>query len=277
MKSDAQHIEEPTNEELRVLTRRSALRLIGGAGFALIAGCATEEPGAATTSLATTTSTGAATTTPAVPSSTTTAIASSTTFGNAGTCVLIPEETAGPFPLDLSGNEQFFRTDITEGKEGVPMTLTLAIVDVNSDCAPLSGARVDLWHCDALGAYSGFQQQGVGTTKETFCRGIQLADASGQVSFQSIFPGWYEGRITHVHFQVFLESGVEATSQIAFPQEITDAVYAVEPYASKGPNTSVATIDRDMVFSDGSQYQMASITGGADTRLLATLLVGVAV
>ena len=276
MKSKAQQIEEPTNEELRVLTRRSALRLIGGAGLALVAGCASDEQGNATTSLATTTSTGAATATTAVPSPTTRAIASSPTFGNAGSCVLIPEETAGPFPLDLSEGEQFFRADITEGKEGVPMTLTLAIVDVNSDCAPLSGTRIDLWHCDALGAYSGFQQQGVDTNSETFCRGIQLADANGQVSF-TIFPGWYEGRITHIHFQVFLGSGLQATSQIAFPEEITDAVYAVEPYTSKGPNTSVASIDRDMVFSDGSQYQIAAITGGADTRLLATLLVGVAV
>jgi protocatechuate 3,4-dioxygenase beta subunit len=218
VKSEAQHIEEPTNEELRVLTRRSALRLLGGAGLALIAGCTTEEQGAATTSLATTTSTGPATTTTAVPKSTTTAVPSSTTFGNAGTCVLIPEETAGPFPLDLSESEQFFRSDITEGKEGVPMTLTMAIVDVNADCAPLSGARVDLWHCDALGAYSGFRQQGIDTTNETFCRGIQLADASGQVSFQTIFPGWYEGRITHVHFQVFLESGLVATSQLRSPR-----------------------------------------------------------
>ena len=277
MKSKAQQIEEPTNEELRVLTRRSALRLMGGAGLALIAGCAADEQGNATTSVATTTSTGAATATTAVPSPTTRAIASSPTFGNAGSCVLIPEETAGPFSLDLSESEQFFRADITEGKEGVPMTVTLAIVDVNSDCAPLSGTRVDLWHCDALGAYSGFQQQGLDTTNETFCRGIQLADASGQVSFRTIFPGWYEGRITHVHFQVFLESGLEATSQIAFPQEITNAVYAVEPYTSKGLNTTVASNDRDMAFSDGSQYQIAAITGGADTQLLATLLVGVAV
>ncbi len=269
-----QHIEEPSNEELRVLTRRSALRLLGGAGIALIAGCATGAESASTTALASTASTAATNSSTTIPSSTT--IASSTTFGTEGNCVLIPEETAGPYPLDLSGSEQFFRTDITEGKEGLPMTLTMAIVDVNSDCAPLAGARVDLWHCDALGVYSGYQQPGVDATSETFCRGIQLADANGQVTFQTIFPGWYQGRITHVHFQVFLEGGLEATSQIAFPQEITDAVYAQEPYASKGPNTSVTSIDQDMVFSDGSQYQMASITGNDDTTLMASLLVGIA-
>ena len=269
-----QHIEEPTNEELRVLTRRSALRLLGGAGIALIAGCATDSQGASTTVLATPASTAATNSSTTIPSSTT--IASATTFGLEGNCVLIPEETAGPYPLDLSGSEQFFRTDVTEGKEGLPMTLIMAIVDVNSDCAPLAGARVDLWHCDALGVYSGYQQPGVDASSETFCRGIQLADANGQVTFQTIFPGWYPGRITHVHFQVFLEGGLEATSQIGFPQEVTDAVYAREPYAIKGPNTSVASIDQDMVFSDGSQYQMASITGNDDTTLMASLLVGIA-
>jgi protocatechuate 3,4-dioxygenase beta subunit len=202
-----QHIEEPSNEELRVLTRGSALRLLGGAGIALIAGCATDGQSASTTVLATSASTAATNTSSTIPSSTT--IADSTTFGTEGNCVLIPEEMAGPYPLDLSGSEQFFRTDITEGKEGLPMTLTMAIVDVNSDCAPLAGARVDLWHCDALGVYSGYQQPGVDATSETFCRGIQLADANGQVTFQTIFPGWYQGRITHVHFQVFLEGGLE--------------------------------------------------------------------
>jgi hypothetical protein len=78
-------------------------------------------------------------------------------------------------------------------------------------------------------------------------------------------------------FQVFLDSGLVATSQIAFPEEVTDAVYAVDPYAAKGPNTSVRSIAEDMVFSDGSQYQMAVVTGGTDARYIATLLVGVAV
>ena len=193
-----------------------------------------------------------------------------------GRCVLIPEETAGPFPLDLSGSEQFFRSDITEGHPGVPLTLTMALVDTNAGCAPVSDARIDVWHCDADGVYSGYGQPGVDTTGETFCRGIQITDANGQVTFQTIYPGWYAGRITHIHFQAFLGSGLVATSQIAFPDEVTDAVYAVDPYAAKGPNTSVRSVAEDNVFSDGTQYQLASVTGGADTRLMATLLVGIA-
>jgi protocatechuate 3,4-dioxygenase beta subunit len=259
-------LEEPTNEELRLMSRRSALRLLGGAGLAVIAACASD--GVVTT----TTAAAAGTSTSASAGSTAT-----TTFGGAGTCVLIPEETEGPYPLDLSGDEEFFRSDITEGRPGVPLTLTLSLVDVNAGCGPIEGARIDVWHCDADGVYSGVSQPGNDTTGETFCRGIQLTDANGQATFQTIYPGWYQGRITHVHFQVFFDSGLAATSQIAFPEEVTAAVYAVDPYAAKGLNTSVRSIADDMVFADGSQYQMASVTGGADARYMATLLVGIAV
>ncbi len=264
------HIEEPTNEELRLLTRRDAIRLLGGAGLALIAGCATGSVASTTTALAA----GSAST--SIASGTTLAGSSSTVFGGDGTCVLIPEETAGPYPLDLSGDEVFFRSDITEGRPGVPLALTMALVNASADCAPISDARVDLWHCDADGNYSGFGQPGVDTTGETFCRGIQISDGAGLVTFKTIYPGWYPGRITHVHFQVFLGDGLVATSQLAFPPEITDAVYAVEPYSAKGPNTSVAEISQDNVFSDGSQYQLASVTGDVSSSLEGSLLVGVA-
>lgn len=267
------HVEEPTNEELRVISRRSALRLLGGAGLAVIAACATD--GAVSTTVAA--ASGSTSTAASQGTAASGAGSTSTTFGGAGSCVLIPEETAGPYPLDLSGSEEFFRSEIAEDHPGVPLTLTLSLVDVDSGCAPISGARVDIWHCDADGVYSGYSQPGNDTVGETFCRGIQLSDANGQVTFQTIYPGWYQGRITHVHFQVFLESGAVATSQIAFPEEITAAVYAVEPYASKGPNTSVVSFSEDNVFSDGTQYQLASVTGGADARYIATLLVGVSV
>lgn len=267
MTHESHHLEEPTNEELRLIGRRSALRLLGGAGLAVIAACTTEGVVNTTAAAGTTSTTG---------SGTTSAAATGTTFGGAGSCVLIPEETEGPYPLDLSGDEAFFRTDITEGRPGVPLTLTLSLVDANSSCAPIEAARIDVWHCDADGAYSGVSQPGNDTTGETFCRGIQLTDANGQATFQTVYPGWYQGRITHVHFQVFLDSGLAATSQIAFPEEVTAAVYAVEPYAAKGPNTSVQGFADDMVFSDGTQYQMASVTGGADARYMASLLVGVA-
>jgi protocatechuate 3,4-dioxygenase beta subunit len=260
-----EHLEEPSNEELRAISRRSAIKLLGGAGLALIAACAADPIGATTTAALSGSSSTAGTAATTAP-----------TFGGDGSCVLTPEETEGPYPLDLSGSEEFLRSDIAEGHPGVPLTLTLSLVDVNAGCAPIPGARVDVWHCDADGVYSGYSQPGTDTTAETFCRGIQVSDDNGQVTFQTIYPGWYQGRITHIHFQVFLESGLAATSQIAFPEEITAAVYAVDPYAAKGPNTSVTSFAQDNVFSDGTQYQMATVTGGADARYVATMLVGVA-
>jgi protocatechuate 3,4-dioxygenase beta subunit len=270
MDTEHDHIEEPSNEDLRFLNRRSAIKLIGGAGLALIAGCAT-------TSVVTTTAAAAGSSTSTGATGTTTGTgATVTTFGGAGRCVLIPEETAGPYPLDLSDEEVFVRTDITEGRSGVPLALTLTLVDASADCAPIANARVDLWHCDADGVYSGYSQPGSDTTGETFCRGIQVSDSNGQVTFQTIYPGWYQGRITHIHFQIFLDNGLAATSQIAFPPEITDAVYAVDPYAAKGPNTSVASFADDNVFSDGTQYQLATVAGDAGSGYAATLLVGIA-
>lgn len=259
------HIEEPSNEELRTLTRRSALRLMGGAGLALLAGCAAESSTASTTTSAT-----AAT----AATGTTTAVTAAD-FGGDGACVLIPEETEGPYPLDLSSDETFFRSQINEDKVGVPLTIELTLLDVPAGCTPVSGARVDVWHCDAEGVYSGYSQPGADTTGETFCRGIQVTDDSGVVAFQTVYPGWYTGRITHVHFEVFLENGLAATSQIAFPAEVTDTVYAVDPYAAKGPNTSVTSFAADNVFSDGTQYQLATLSGDPASGYTATLVVGI--
>jgi protocatechuate 3,4-dioxygenase beta subunit len=195
----------------------------------------------------------------------------------ADNCVLIPEETEGPYPLDLSSNPSYFRQDITEGKTGIPLILTLILVNANNNCAPIANARVDIWHCDKDGVYSGYNQPGANTVGETFCRGIQLSDSSGKVKFTTIYPGWYAGRITHIHFQVYLNNGLVATSQIAFPEETTKVVYDTPLYAARGQNTSVANFAADNVFSDGVQYQMCTITdnpttGGYD----ATLTVGVA-
>ncbi len=275
---DHDHVEEPTVEELR-MTRRSMLTLLGAAGLAVVAGCATDAATATTTTLLPTTpstnggtsSTSGGTTT-ASPS--TTAGATTTTTG---TCVLIPEETEGPYPLDLSGEEEFFRSAVAEDRPGLPFSLTLTLVDVPGGCVPIEGARVDLWHCDAEGVYSGYQQPGVDTTGETFCRGIQLTDAAGRVTFDTIFPGWYPGRVTHFHFQVFLEGGLAATSQIAFPDDVVEAVYTqVAPYSSKGPNTSVPSLAQDNIFADGSAYQMLSLTGDTTSGYAGSLMVGIA-
>lgn len=255
--------------EARLVSRRRAIGMVGGTiGALALFGCSGSDDSSDGEALASgaTTATAAPTTGTVSPSA-----------SEAVACVLIPEETEGPYPLDLSGSEQYVRQDITEGRAGVPLTLTLRLLNVNDDCSPIAGARVDVWHCDKDGVYSGYSQPGADTAGETFCRGIQLSDETGTATFTTIYPGWYQGRITHIHFQVFLDSGLAATSQLAFPEEITHAVYENELYAEHGQNTSVTSFAEDNVFSDGTQYELCTITEDADTGGYdATLTVGVA-
>lgn len=131
----------------------------------------------------------------------------------ADVCVITPEVTEGPYYFD----PDLERADITEQRPGVATTVKLQVVD--GLCTPLPGARVDLWHCDAAGQYSGYANQtgGVDTTGQTFMRGTQFAGDDGVVEFQTIYPGWYAGRTTHIHFKVFLDETTVLTGQIFFP------------------------------------------------------------
>jgi protocatechuate 3,4-dioxygenase beta subunit len=197
-------------------------------------------------------------------------------------CVLIPQETEGPYPFDLSSNSAMFRQDITEGNQGTPLNLTLTIVNVNDNCNPIPNVRVDIWHCNKDGYYSEYANQPgyLGTQShvgETFFRGIQISDSNGQVKFTTIYPGWYTGRVTHIHFNVFLNSVLKATSQAAFPDSLNTTVYNTSLYSTHGQNST--TNSNDNVFSDSAntQYEMLTITentatGGYD----ASLIVGIA-
>ena len=151
--------------------------------------------------------------------------------GDAGACTLYPQQTEGPFYLD----DDLVRTDITEGKSGTPMTLRIRAVGAGS-CAPLAGVAIDVWQCDAGGVYSGFPGQlgGLDTTGQTFLRGTQITDADGWVEFTAIYPGWYPGRTTHIHFKVRPTANTEATSQLYFPEDVTTAVYQTPPYDARG-------------------------------------------
>jgi len=135
---------------------------------------------------------------------------STSTGTTSTTCTATPSETAGPYPYDLSSDSAIYRTDITEGKTGVPLSLALTVVNSNADCAVLSNARVDIWHCDKDGYYSEYSEPGyLGTednTGKTFLRGIQLTDSNGQVKFTTIYPGWYTGRVTHIHLEIYISS-----------------------------------------------------------------------
>ncbi|TRW96709.1 intradiol ring-cleavage dioxygenase [Paracoccus sp. M683] len=142
-------------------------------------------------------------------------------------CSLMPEVTEGPYYID----PELVRADIREDRVGVAMTMRLQIVDAG--CAPIEGARVDIWHCDAQGNYSGFAGQGSDavsdTAGQTFLRGTQMADAQGLVAFQTIYPGWYSGRTTHLHFKVFLDQTNLLTGQIFLPDALSQYIYDNAP------------------------------------------------
>ena len=219
------------------LTRRRALQLAGGLGLAaVIPACATDGGSAG----------------PDTTAATTTAEASTETAATAAPdCVLMPELTEGPYYLDLD----LVRSDITEGRPGLPLDLRVNVVDAGS-CQPIEGAAVDVWHCDAEGAYSGVQ----GAEGETFCRGVQLTDGNGLAEFRTVFPGWYTGRAVHIHIKVSADGDQTHTGQLFFDPETLSAVYAAEPYAARGepdqPNES------DGIYAESGGVTVVAVDGG---------------
>jgi protocatechuate 3,4-dioxygenase beta subunit len=148
-------------------------------------------------------------------------------------CVLTPEQDEGPFYIDLAQ----VRQDIREGRPGVPLALAVTVVDA-STCEPIHNAAVDIWHCDALGLYSGEATEG--SQGETFLRGIQLTDKKGQAEFATIYPGQYPGRTTHIHLKVhtggrqsngtYSSGHVSHTGQLFTTDQQDTEVFALAPY-----------------------------------------------
>lgn len=193
---------------------------------------------------------------------------------NTSACTLIPTETAGPFPLDLTANTKFFRSTINESKTGIPLNVKLKVIG-NANCLPMQNVRVNIWHCDKDGVYSGYDTtNNAGQAGLTYCRGYQMTDANGEVTFKTIFPGWYNGRICHIHFQVFISSSYSAISQLTFPITTKNGIYTANPSLyTKGADPM--SLSADNIFSDGYQYQMATLVannaGGFDTYLEVTV------
>lgn len=141
-------------------------------------------------------------------------------------------------------------------------------------CSPVAGANVEIWQCDADGHYSQYSQPGYNGQSETYLRGIQTTDAAGRVTFTTIYPGWYMGRATHIHVDVAMNGRSVKVTQIAFPENITAALYATGVYAAKGQNPTSNT--RDMVFADSVTSEMASVAGDPTNGYNATFTVGIA-
>lgn len=190
----------------------------------------------------------------------------------ADVCAIIPEVTEGPYYFDPA----LERTDITEARPGIPLRIRLQVVD--AACAVIEGARVDIWHCDATGVYSGYPGQGddgsVDTTGETFMRGTQFADANGLVEFETVYPSWYRGRTTHIHFKVFIAENVILTGQIFFPDALSEYIYLnVAPYNDRS-STRDTLNSNDSIAAQSTRAAYAFIKE-LDEEYLAAMIIGV--
>jgi protocatechuate 3,4-dioxygenase beta subunit len=237
--------------ERKHVSRREALGMLGAAGAVFSAACGGDTPTSPTNTATTTTTT--TTTTPPPPSTT-------------ATCVVTPNETIGPYP----SLADFTRSDIREGKAGTALNLAIKVVNTNSGCAAVSGAAVDIWQCDSEGNYSQYGSQ----RSLTYLRGIQTTDGNGIANFITIYPGWYQGRATHIHVEVSLNGRSVKVTQIAFPEDVSAAVYRTGTYAAGGQNPT--TNARDNVFSDGTSQEMITLSGDAASGFAGTFEVGVA-
>ena len=230
---------------LKRLTRRAALGAMGAAGATVALGCGGETP----TSPSTTTTTG------------------TTTTSTNATCTVTPTETIGPYP----SRADFIRSDIRESKTGTVLTLTIRVVNANNGCAAVSSADVEIWHVDAAGDYSQYGSQ----TAATFLRGIQTTNANGEVTFTTIYPGWYQGRATHIHAEVTVNGRSIKVTQIAFPEATNNAVHTSGVYASRGTNPMSNLSDG--IFSDSLASELVTPTGSPSGGYAATFQIGVSV
>lgn len=251
------------------------------------------------------TGSGAATATPPPAPTVTSAPAAVTPM-----CVLTVEQTEGPYYIDVG----LIRSDITEGKEGLPLRLDLTVLNATS-CQPIPNATVEVWHCDAAGDYSGFsgalpdalgeppgsdsgnappgrpgpgggpppggpppgggpQVRNAPTNDMVFLRGGQVSDAAGRVTFQTIYPGWYRGRTVHIHLKVHVSGQEVHTSQLYFDDAVSNLVFAQSPYAEHAGRDTTNATDN--IFQSGGQQGLVALSQ-SDAGYTGSLTLGVQV
>ncbi|OZF39808.1 3,4-dioxygenase subunit beta [Rhodococcus sp. 14-2483-1-1] len=257
-----------------LITRRRVLSIVGaGAGAVALAACSSTSNGASVTS-------------------TTTSTTTATGTGTASATSEIPQETNGPYPADGTNGVNVLeesgivRNDITSSLdggttvEGTPLSFTFTLTDMANDNRPFEGAAVYLWQCDADGQYSMYSE---GVEDETYLRGIQAAGADGTVTFETIVPGCYSGRWTHMHFEVYPDAASAtnadnaiATSQVAFPQDMLDAIYQLDTYPNSAKNLAqLGSLDNDNVFGDGYDLEMGTFSGDPTSGYVGSLAVAI--
>ncbi|GAA2246724.1 intradiol ring-cleavage dioxygenase [Herbiconiux moechotypicola] len=282
-RADEEVVDQGVAFDIRTLiSRRTVLSVVGfGVGAAALAACTTGTSDSSS-------STGSA--------STGSGSSDSGTSGTTTTGELpsgeIPDETAGPYPGDGSNGPDVLeesgvvRSDIRSSigggttATGVPMALSLTILDMANDDVPFENVAVYVWHCDAAGGYSMYSD---GIEDETYLRGVQVADSTGTVSYTSIYPACYSGRWPHIHFEVYPSvddindsANAIATSQVALPQDVSEAVYALDEYAGSTENLAQVSLDSDNVFGeDGGALQLATVSGDIDSGYVVSLTVRV--
>ena len=209
-----------------------------------------------------------------------------TSAGNTGAqslpgCVVRPAQIEGPYFTANELNRRDIRANTKGGPvpAGVPLTLEFVVsrVAINT-CEPRAGIKVDVWQCDAQGVYSGFEdtEEQFDTRGQDFLRGYQLTDANGKASFRTIYPGWYSGRSVHIHFSLKVitdgkETG-EFTTQLYFPDPITDTVHARAPYNAKGQRDRVNS--NDILYRNGGSQLLLDVKGNPEDGYTATFDVG---
>lgn len=256
----------------RMLGRREVLALMGSAGAAFLVACSSSDsPSATPTTAATQASTGSG----ATAAATSTATTASTTAATAvPSCVIVPELTEGPYWVDEGLNRSDVRSDPGTGtiKPGVPLTLAFNVAQVTADsCTVLPNAKVDIWHCDAKGAYSdAAQNEGGSTVGQKFLRGYQMTDTSGKAQFTTIYPGWYTGRAVHIHFKIRVNNK-ELTSQLFFDDTLSDQIFTQTAYVKSGNRVRNAN---DGIYRQGGNVLLLQLTRSGD-GYTATFNVGV--
>jgi protocatechuate 3,4-dioxygenase beta subunit len=232
------------------INRRQAIRLLGaaGVGSVVLGACRGSGDGEGTQGTETTggsnTTSGASTTATPVASSPVTA----DMFKDANGCRLTPEQTEGPYYIDVDQ----IRSDIREDRLGTPLRVAARVMDVDG-CTPVKDAVFEIWHCDAGGLYSGFEQASRGsgggpgrgsrggsssTDQTRYLRGAQVTDAEGIATITTIYPGWYQGRTVHIHAKVQLSNAKALTTQLYFDDTVSEEVFATAPYSErKGRST----------------------------------------
>jgi protocatechuate 3,4-dioxygenase beta subunit len=243
----------------RILSRREVLALFGAGGAAAFLAACTPSGGAATTTPTGAASAGASATALASASATAAAVASALP-----SCVVVPELTEGPYYLDVELERSDIRTNTADGAavEGAPLTLEWIVSQADgSACVPMADVVVDVWHCDALGVYSG-----VSGNSGNFLRGFQRTDTTGKASFTTVYPGWYTGRAVHIHFKIRTDAdssaGFEFRSQLFFDDDFSKQVYSTGVYAQKG--TQDVLNASDQIYNQSGGQTLLTVTQEGD-------------